>query len=251
MATAAPSIPQAEALTATNPLTLWHLLSLDAPTVATLWTWFIARTTGTRLPPALLSATFLAVWILYALDRLLDARALRDLHRFVAAPALNPSSDLQPRHLFHYRHRRAFAFGILSAVAILVPALTSIPAATFHLYLALATLLLLWLGFVHTRSVNLPKELVVGLFFAAATVIPSRSPSLILPALFFANLCSLNCLHIYAWEHTRRQALRPPPPPHTPPPPPSPSSSASRSPSSQPSPPSPCCLSQPRRPVRF
>ena len=40
--------------TRTITLHLWHLLSLDAPTVATLWTWFIAalRPPPPRLGPA-------------------------------------------------------------------------------------------------------------------------------------------------------------------------------------------------------
>ena len=54
---------------------------------------------------------------------------------------------------------------------------------------------------------RLPKEIAVGLFFSAATFIPSvgREPGLraeFLPAaILFAVLCSLNCLFIYAWEH--------------------------------------------------
>ena len=54
---------------------------------------------------------------------------------------------------------------------------------------------------------RLPKEIAVGLCFAAATFIPTvaRRPLLRLPllpsALLFATLCSLNCLFIYAWEH--------------------------------------------------
>jgi hypothetical protein len=54
---------------------------------------------------------------------------------------------------------------------------------------------------------RLPKEIAVGLFFAAAIFIPtiSREPALrpaLLPvAILFGALCSLNCLFIYAWEH--------------------------------------------------
>ena len=61
---------------ASGPLVLWHLLSLDAPTVAALWTWFIARANHIRLPLASPVAMALAVWMLYAADRLLDARLL-------------------------------------------------------------------------------------------------------------------------------------------------------------------------------
>ena len=60
----------------TKPLELWHLLSLDAPTVAVLWTWFIAASVHIALPLTSLLAMGLVVWMLYAADRLLDARLL-------------------------------------------------------------------------------------------------------------------------------------------------------------------------------
>ena len=79
-------------------------------------------------------------------------------------------------------------------------------------FLALGILLVLFVGYfilIHaTRSAHrLPKEIAVGIFFAAATFIPTvaRQPQVRLPllasALLFATLCSLNCLFIYAWEH--------------------------------------------------
>ena len=76
----ATTIQLAEAKRTVTPLTLWHLLSLDAPTVAVLWTWFIARTNHVHLPLASLAAMALAVWILYAADRFLDARLLDATH---------------------------------------------------------------------------------------------------------------------------------------------------------------------------
>ena len=60
----------------TSPLALWHLLSLDAPTVAALWTYFIARANHVQLSYAVPAAMFLAVWLIYAADRLLDTRHL-------------------------------------------------------------------------------------------------------------------------------------------------------------------------------
>ena len=202
-------------VTIVSPVLLWHLLSLDAPTVATLWTWFIARTAHISVPAASLAAMFLAVWILYAADRLLDARI--------------PSNPfLEPRHLFHHRHRRAFRIAIVLAAIALAPLLLTIPPEAIRLYLLTATLLFAWFILIHVTPATrdprrLPKELAVGIFFSAATFIPtiSRIPALrstlILPAILFAALCSLNCLYIYAWEHpypdpsahaTTRVALR-------------------------------------------
>jgi hypothetical protein len=181
---------------AADPLALWHLLSLDAPTVAALWTWFIARSCRIALPPAVPVAMALAVWILYAADRLLDAR--------------HPGSDLEARHLFHHHHRRAFLAAIALATIAMVWLQPSLNPAALRPYLVEGTLLAAWFVILHATRIAhlLPKEIAVGIFFAAACCIPSiaREPALRLallpPAILFATLCSLNCLFIYAWEHS-------------------------------------------------
>jgi len=182
-------------------LALWHLLSLDAPTVAVLWTWFLASGNRLRLPALSLLSIVIAVWMLYAADRLLDARHLlaNPLH----------TAGLEHRHHFHHRHRSAFLLGILAAslsLALLIPRL---PAPAIHLYLILGALLAGYLVLIHaTGSAHrLPKEIAVGLFFSAAVFIPTVAraptlrPSLLPAAALFAMLCSLNCLFIYRWEH--------------------------------------------------
>jgi hypothetical protein len=182
---------------AASPIALWHLLSLDAPTVAALWTWFIARASHVRLPLASPAAMALAVWILYAADRLLDA----------ARPGTG--ADLEARHHFHHRHRRTLLAVIPLAAAALALLLRTLDSVAIQLYLIEGAFLLAWFLILHaTRSAHrLPKELAVGLFFSCATFIPTvaRSPGLrlsLLPAaMLFAAVCSLNCLFIYAWEH--------------------------------------------------
>ncbi|SNT24297.1 hypothetical protein SAMN05421770_10638 [Granulicella rosea] len=192
---------------APNPIVLWHLLSLDAPTVATLWTWFIARACHLRLPWESLAAMAFAVWILYAADRLLDARILNAL-------PLAKHEELEPRHHFHHRHRPAFLAGIALCSLALTPLLLRLPAEALRLYLIEGALLVAWFLIIHISSGSrrLPKELAVGPFFAAATFIPTVSrlpaerPALLAPAILFSALCSLNCLYIYAWEHSGPKA---------------------------------------------
>jgi hypothetical protein len=181
-----------------SPLTLWHLLSLDAPTVAALWTWFVARCCGIALPPASVAAMFLAVWILYAADRLLDARG--------------NTSGLEERHHFHHRHRRLF-IPFVAVAAVALAALTpGLSVTALRIYALLAALLAGWFLIIHTRLAHerrLPKELAVGLFFSAAIFIPTvaRRPdlrlSLLAPAFVFAAVCALNCMYLYRWEHPR------------------------------------------------
>jgi hypothetical protein len=192
--------------TRASPIALWHLLSLDAPTVAALWTWFIARASHIGLPVVAPLAMALAVWIVYAADRILDAARL------------NFRGELEARHHFHRRHARAFLFGIALAAVALAALLPHLDAAAILLYLMEGALLVAWFLIVHaTRSAHrLPKEIAVGLFFSAAVFIPTvaREPSLRLAlspsAILFGTLCTLNCLFIYAWEHDPH-ALAPPP----------------------------------------
>ncbi|MGI4829332.1 MAG: hypothetical protein ACRYFU_14240 [Janthinobacterium lividum] len=189
-----------------SPLALWHLLSLDAPSVAALWVIFAGRSAGIRLPAFDPLAMFIAVWMLYAADRLLDARPL-------TAGVL--SADLEERHRFHHRHRAVFVPCIALAALPLACLLHELATPVLHLYALLASLLAGWLLLVHAQPApsagarRLPKEFAVGLFFPAAVFIPTvaRAPALrlaLLPGAFlFAGVCTLNCLFLYAWEHPR------------------------------------------------
>jgi hypothetical protein len=185
-------------------LAVWHLLSLDAPTVAAVWTVFLARCVGLTLPWENPAAMFAAVWMLYAADRLLDAQPLPD----GSAPA-----ELEARHRFHHRHRKSFLCGIVAAAVALAALLPRMDAAALHLYCLLAALLAAWLLLIHLLPVHgadahrLPKELAVGLCFPAAVFIPTVArtavpvPTLLPSAIFLGLVCTLNCLFIYAWEH--------------------------------------------------
>jgi hypothetical protein len=186
-----------------SPLALWHLLSLDAPTVAALWTLFIAHCAALTLPWPEPAAMFVAVWMIYAADRLLDARTL-DIHQ---------NSDLEARHRFHHQHRSRFLTLILLSALALAYLLHRTDSRALHLYILLATLLAAWMLLIHARPLpdgltrRLPKELAVGIFFPAAVFIPtiaripSLRPALLPAATLFACVCTLNCLCLYAWEH--------------------------------------------------
>jgi hypothetical protein len=137
-----------------------------------------------------------AVWMLYAADRLLDAQSSDD-------------GALEARHHFHREHRTFFIVGIAVAAIILAALLPRLSQEAIHLYLILRVLVFGYFVVIHaTQSAHrLPKEIAVGVCFAAAVFIPtiSRDPFLrgvLLPsAILFAALCSLNCLFIYSWEH--------------------------------------------------
>jgi hypothetical protein len=204
------------------PLRFWHLASLDAPSVALVWSLSFAWAAHVRLPlwvPALL---MLAVWAVYVADRLLDARnGLRS----------GNLQALRERHLFHWRHRRAFLpLAVLAALAAAVLVFSLMPTGARERNSVLAAASLVYFTRVHAGRAfrpplpsvlrtpfprglwpPFPKELLVGLLFTVGCVIPawSRSslpgpasplPALLVPAAFFSLLAWLNCHAIDRWE---------------------------------------------------
>ena len=201
-------------LEAPSVLRLWHLASLDAPTVAVAWSLGFAWAVGVRLPfwvPALLA---LGTWAVYIGDRLLDARtALRsgDLHR------------LRERHFFHWRHRRILAsLAIVAAGIAAVIIFDFMPAVVREHDSVLALAALAYFSGVH-RSQNfsasarevLSKELLVGILFTAGCALPALSRlsattsgrnlgSILAAYFFFAALAWMNCSAIERWESAKR-----------------------------------------------
>jgi hypothetical protein len=196
-------------LDAPAPLRLWHLASLDAPTVALVWSLAFASVAHVRLPPWVPVLLVLAVWSVYIADRLLDARAgLRDatLHH------------LRERHLFHWRHRRILMpLALAAALTAACIVFKLMPAVARERNSVLAAASLVYFTRVHAGrklSPVLPKlfskELLVGLLFAAGCALPAYSRAtfdthtrlwtLLIPACFFALLAWLNCHAIDRWE---------------------------------------------------
>jgi hypothetical protein len=185
-------------------LECWHLLSLDAPTVAALWSWFFARAMRIDLPwhaPLLLA---LGTWLVYVADRILDGTRA------------NPSTALRERHRFHAHHRKAFLTASAAVgVALLWLIAARMSANARYEDTVLFSAALLYLVLVHKPRLGgtswLPKELAVGIVFAAATAVPAWSRLGAKPhsgrlALFpavaaFSALCWLNCIAIERWEN--------------------------------------------------
>ena len=193
-----------------SALDYWHLLSLDAPTVAVVWTLSFAAALHVNLPvlgPMMLA---LATWLIYVADRLLDA----------AGPA--QTGSLQTRHHFHHRYRTVFfivAAGILPLLAWLV--ISRLEPAPLREDLVLAGCSLVYLLCIHfplgvaaRTHIRLPKELIVGIIFAAACGIPTWSrdpmarPLLFLPLCLFACLCWINCVAIEYWESSVESSVK-------------------------------------------
>jgi hypothetical protein len=202
-------------------LAFWHLASLDAPTVAVVWSLAFAWAGRVRLPlwvPLLLA---LATWAVYVGDRLLDALAgLRE-------PA---QQTLRERHQFHWRYRRVLLpMAIAAACAAAGIIFAFMPPIARARDSVLAAAALAYFSGVHSRRTlwQLPlrwprsfpgKEFLVGVLFTAGCVLPAwhRPHALAapgsaiwvfwIPALAFVALAWLNCSCIERWEGVERPA---------------------------------------------
>lgn len=179
------------------------MLSLDAPTVAAVWAWSFAHTSHVTLPLYSLAILALGTWAIYISDRLLDGwRTL-------------PPSEMRERHYFHRRHWIAMTVTIcLISATLLGLIFTCMPSAAREEDTILFLFALIYFAAVHFRLIRqkrwFPKELIVGIIFAAATAVPAWSrlmhPSVALAGAvaLFALLCWLNCTGIERWESYHR-----------------------------------------------
>lgn len=188
-----------------SPWVWWHLLSLDAPTVAVVWCWFFAAVFGVSLPWVALPTLALGTWCVYVADRLLDGWRSAD------------TIALRDRHWFYLRHRKLFVLAWIIA---------AVPLAWLIFFRLSKTirvedvvLCLIGVGYfllIHGRATKrrssgrwskwLTKELAVGFLFPIATAIPTwtrlnaRHDWLAAGVVTFGAACWLNCVAIQTWE---------------------------------------------------
>jgi hypothetical protein len=175
-------------------LRLWHLTSLDAPTVAIVWTLAFAWAWHLVIPVWLVLVIGLSAWTFYIADRLLDAQRAR--------------TPLRLRHRFHWRYRRIFVpLAAAAGAAALVLVLRNMPARIEARNSLLAVAALAYFTGVHSGRQRklLPKELLVAIVFTVTCATPSLwrapHPLEILPVLLiFSALAWLNCTAIERWE---------------------------------------------------
>ena len=175
-----------------SPVALWHLLSLDAPSVAVLWTAFLARLNVGRVPARALLALALAVWMIYVADRILDGGS--------------DSGDLEERHRFHQRHRSTLLVVFALALPVLAALVWTLPWPLRVAWPLLGVPLAIYAGAVHSlRLRRLPKEILVSGIFTVACSLPAALSHplglrMVAQAAIFACLCWLNSTAIVRWE---------------------------------------------------
>ncbi|HZZ39630.1 MAG TPA: hypothetical protein VFE06_10880 [Acidobacteriaceae bacterium] len=182
----------------------WHLLSLDAPTVAVLWAWSFERAARVHISVSALAVLGVGTWLIYVADRLLDARPSRS--------SVASRTDLHERHFFHARHRRTL-FAVASPVAAaLLWLIVRMPAIDRRNDAILFAVAMLYFGSVHLAVPRtrrwFAREIMVGVVFALATAVPAWSQAhqsrtqMALLILLFAALCCLNTIAIEVWEQS-------------------------------------------------
>jgi hypothetical protein len=215
--TALPTLPAPRTARPRAPalLHLWHLTSLDAPTVAVAWCLAFAWAARISLPFWLPLVLALAAWSFYLLDRLFDARRCLSPGKGLRLRQI-ASSPLRPRHYFHWKYRRFFApAAVVAAIAAVVLVMHSMPLAARERNSVLAAAAVVYFTSVHSpwsaRSsrLRLPKELLVGILFTLACAAPAWSRVLSHRTVFAASvlvymaLAWLNCAAIETWESGR------------------------------------------------
>jgi hypothetical protein len=224
-----PSANTGRLFDAPRGLALWHLASLDAPTVAVVWSLAFAWAGRVHLAGGVVLVLALATWCAYVSDRLLDARVLGPRLSGGRVAGARAGADrsmwpkLRERHYFHWRNRRLFvplavvAACVAGVVALNLPILFvrergSILAAAALAYFSgvhVASGLEQW-----RRSLQrlVSKEFLVAVIFTAGCILPawsrlraSGAQEFLLwwfwiPGIYFAAIVWLNCSSIARWE---------------------------------------------------
>ena len=133
----------------------WNILSADAPMVAVLWAALLSHASGSRLHVVDGTILFLAVWLIYIGDRLLDGWTAKN------------RAVLRERHRYCEGHRTILA-GLLGVACIAIFLLTFgyLPSGEINAGVKLGALLIAYMMSIHIGRARLasllPKELVVG-----------------------------------------------------------------------------------------
>lgn len=186
------------------PWWLWpNLLSLDAPVVAVAWAWMFSKAWGVVSVPWQMWFTLgCAVWIIYVLDRIIDAKRA------------GQETVLETRHAFHERHAKIFV--VVAGIAglwCLHSVLYSLAMTVLQYGLFVMLCAVIYFVIARTQKgvghSGVGKNFVAGLTFsygasagihAYAPVLPFGDMVFSSEVLLFAALCVINMTAIDFWR---------------------------------------------------
>lgn len=116
-------------------------LSLDVVLGALISSAFLADLFGVQMPVSVYVGLGIAIWLIYTLDHLLDARRISE-------------EAVNPRHAFHQRHQKSITVAVIAVFVLGVFNLWYLPFETVRLGLVLVTLVGLYLFSVHLLKVK-------------------------------------------------------------------------------------------------
>lgn len=178
---------------------MWlNLVCLDAPLVALAWLCLFARSFRVPLHIGNAIALFLTAWLIYLADRFADSSSLK------------PNAPRSLRQDFCLRHRTIWLASVALIAGLDAYVIWRTTAMqTFLVGAVVGILAVIYLVVNHPLGLiwrSLPaKELAIGILFAAGTIVAllpriSLTTGYALAGVFFAALCSLNCISIARWE---------------------------------------------------
>ena len=170
-----------------------------------LWQVLFARCFHANVNVLAAALLVLAVWLIYAADRVIDAWT-------------GGNSSRRPRHEFYRRYWRGIApvWGAALAIAGWL-AWTRLTRVIFERGLVLMAAVALYFTAVHVAPAALrrawPKEAAVAILFALGASVAAwsrvRSAADIAAIVLFSCLCWINCVAIEQWEQTWGEHRRP------------------------------------------
>ena len=182
-----------------SPLLWLNLVCLDAPLIAICWQWIFAHSFRLSVASGHWAALFLTAWVIYLADRLGDS---------VSLVAGQPKSL---RQQFCFRHKKIWFVSITCVGLvdlIVVSRAVNYETAVIGGIIGAFTIAYLAINHAHSQIwERIPlKEFIIGSLFAAGTLVGitphifAEGPAMIVAAIVFASLCSLNCVSIAIWE---------------------------------------------------
>ena len=176
-----------------------NILSLDVVAGAVICSLFFARIFGARVSPYAVAALALTVWVIYTIDHLRDARAIRTV----------ASTD---RHRFHQQHFKAMLTTLLLVTAVVIGLIPLMPREVLVAGVSLGSVVALYL--VLQRYLRFLKEFFVALLYTAGILLPSLAAmswnldpvhGVLIGKFFITALMNLLLFSLFDYQEDRHQ----------------------------------------------